>query len=87
MNNKVYIVTAGSYSDYHIVRCFLDKNNAEEYIKISDEWDLNDDIEEYNLDDNLDFKPINYIDIRYDCEWKNDVFKTDKYKFNQTLIR
>jgi uncharacterized membrane-anchored protein len=32
---KVYIITAGSYSDYHIERVFLDKENAERYVKLS----------------------------------------------------
>ena len=30
---KVYIVTEGAYSGYHIERVFLDKKKAEEYVK------------------------------------------------------
>lgn len=30
---KVYIVTSGSYSDYHIDRVFLSENKAHEYLK------------------------------------------------------
>ena len=47
---KVYIVTAGSYSDYHIAKVFTDEDKAEEYR----EWlyDSND-VEEYETEDDL----------------------------------
>lgn len=44
---KAYIVTVGSYSDYQIVRVFLDKALAEQYAKLMgmdytvEEWDVN----------------------------------------------
>lgn len=44
--NKVFVVTAGSYSDYHIVGVFSTKKLAEEY-----RYKLGaDDVEEYELD-------------------------------------
>lgn len=47
---KVYIVTAGDYSDYRIEKVFTDKAKAEEFAKWCyesngvDEWDTEDDI-------------------------------------------
>ena len=53
---KVYVVTAGEYSDYHICKIFLDKEKAEKYVALEneineylcdqcwvDEWDTSDD--------------------------------------------
>lgn len=34
---KVYIVTAGEYSDYHICEVFLDKEKAEKYVAVKNE--------------------------------------------------
>ena len=47
---KVYVVTAGSYSDYRIEKVFTDKVKAEEYA----EWlyDSNP-VKEYNTEDDL----------------------------------
>lgn len=47
---KVYVVTAGDYSDYHIVEIFDSREKAEEYVNHSTDSDLND-IEEYNLNE------------------------------------
>ena len=62
--SKVYIVTTGSYSDYSIHRCFLDKEMALKYISVSNCLDIND-LEEYDLDDNIEFKPVEYVEITY----------------------
>lgn len=43
---KVYVVTAGEYSDYHIYRVFLDKSKAESYAKL-----LGGNVEPYETDD------------------------------------
>lgn len=72
---KVYVVTSGDYSDYHIVGIFDSREKAEEYINHSANSDLNE-IEEYNLNelpdksekvfklesefDVIDFKVIGY---------------------------
>ena len=47
---KVYIVTNGEYSDYHIVNVFSDKGKAEKYVKAI--YGINDEvcIEEYDVD-------------------------------------
>lgn len=51
-NNKVYIITKGSYSDYHICAATLDKNTAVKMAKkfSGDGWG-DTVIEEYVLDD------------------------------------
>lgn len=36
---KVYIVTAGEYSDYHICKVFLDKEKADKYVALETECD------------------------------------------------
>jgi len=47
---KVYIVTQGCYSDYHIVAVFSNKEIAEKYAKkINSEWDPAD-VEEWGVD-------------------------------------
>lgn len=39
----IYVVTAGSYSDYHIEACFKDKEKAELYCKCNEiAWRIND---------------------------------------------
>ena len=66
---KVYVVTAGSYSDYHIAKVFTDKDKAEEYR----EWlyDSND-VEEYETEDNLEVKKYYriYITTRVNTDSK-----------------
>lgn len=65
--SKVYIVTAGSYSDYHILGAFLDKDKAERYVEIHDnnrtyyDW-LN--VEEYNL-----------LDESLECSLERDIYR------------
>ncbi len=44
---KVYVVTAGCYSDYHIVRCFSDKVKAELYVSGLSGYD----VEEFEMDE------------------------------------
>lgn len=50
---KIYVVTKGIYSEYHICRVFLDKDKAEEYRKsISDSsYGGKADVEEYEVDE------------------------------------
>jgi hypothetical protein len=49
MSDKIYIITAGDYSDYHIVTVFSTKELAEAYIE---RWGKGYDarIEEWNVD-------------------------------------
>ena len=44
--DKVYIVTEGEYSDYHVCGVFTSREKAE---KFRDTFCCNDTIEEYNL--------------------------------------
>ncbi len=64
MSKSIYLVTAGSYSDYYIIRAFLDKNKAESYMKVCDKPGLNE-LEEYELSDDKIFTPVCYIDVDY----------------------
>lgn len=59
---KIYVVTKGQYSDYHIVAATLDKEKAERMAKrFSDKWD-ECEVEEYE-DGDIDFRP--YWDVRF----------------------
>ena len=40
---KIYVVTAGEYSDYHICKLFLDKEKAEKYVAIYNEMNEYDE--------------------------------------------
>ncbi|MBQ8521410.1 MAG: hypothetical protein IJ456_08570 [Bacteroides sp.] len=64
---KVYVVTAGDYSDYHIKGIFDSREKAEEYINHSTDSDLND-IEEYNLNELKPDKREKMFEIRSDFE-------------------
>lgn len=57
MLSKVYIVTSGEYSDYHIDACFSTKQKAQEYIKNVEktkEFWGKPSIEEWDLDGSVD---------------------------------
>lgn len=65
--HKVYIVTEGDYSDYHIEACFTTKEKAKEYVKNSkkvenSEW-YRPDIEEWDL--NTNSKIVNVITLDF----------------------
>jgi len=70
---KVYVVTQGEYSDYHIEKVFADRNKAEEYCEMFNEakkdstWASLMEIEEYETaDDTLEtFKG----GLKYIYEW------------------
>lgn len=51
---KVYVVTAGSYSDYHIKKCFVHRNDAESYARKDSEVE-ECDVEEHDLNPVDDF--------------------------------
>ena len=40
---KIYVVTSGFYSDYHIAKVFTDKKAAEAYCNTMDLYNLYDD--------------------------------------------
>ena len=49
---KIFIVTSGAYSDYHIDAVFSTKENAERYNKIHASGDF-EDIEEFEVDEDM----------------------------------
>lgn len=65
---KIYVVTKGSYSDYHIVAATLDKEKAEAIAKrFSDKWD-DCDVEEYE-DCEVDTRP--YWNVTFEGSTSN----------------
>jgi hypothetical protein len=51
---KVYVITKGEYSDYHICAVTLDEKEAEQLAKIhTDSWDKAD-VEEWDTEDHQD---------------------------------
>lgn len=76
---KIYIVTGGTYSDYHICEVFSSKEKAKEYIKKrleienTCEYSFHNDyfrIEEYEIDRSVDLAEEITVDIwfKYDNE-------------------
>ena len=64
---KVYVVTAGEYSDYHIERVFLDKDKAHRYSNVR--YGMN--VEEHDTD--AEDKPIPaFFQIQY-CPERNEI--------------
>lgn len=69
MMDKVWIVTEGSYSDYHIVAVFSSEEKAKEYVETygeEDSYSLGDVIEEWDVDvvDDLP-KGMKYYKVYY----------------------
>jgi len=70
---EIYIVTQGSYSDYHIKACFSNRKYAEDYCANVNNLDnrYTDEaiIEEYDVDDsevrNLIIRSVWRIDIKF----------------------
>lgn len=55
---KIYVVTAGIYSDYHIERVFTDRKKAEEYkLWLRD----SNDVEEYDTSDDIFIQKKYYV--------------------------
>ena len=66
--SKVYVVTDGEYSDYHIEACFSTKKKAQEYIKNAkkvNESYYYPDIEEWELDSNSDIVDVIYLTFTF----------------------
>ena len=65
---KVYVITSGEYSDYHIVRVFAEKENAQKYIALMNKGRCiySDDyyLEEYETDDDNFTCPETPIECR-----------------------
>lgn len=71
---KVYVITAGSYSDYHIERVFLDKEKAERYVELSNNRYETPYIEEFETDDDEVIEPITFISVNYSkgCSYREN---------------
>ena len=69
---KVYIVTDGEYSDYHIKRVFIDGEKAGRYLETSCGR-----IEEFNTSDDVDIEHITYTHVFY--KWHKDEDCFDLY--------
>lgn len=67
--NKVYIVTEGDYSDYHIEACFTTKQKAEEYIenskKVEDSNWYRPGLEVWDLDTNTEIVNVITLDFTF----------------------
>ena len=66
MTSTIYVVTSGSYSDYHIEQVFLNKEKAEEYIEKFNKATVYDEarLEEYETFDENKAEAVDYIWIR-----------------------
>jgi len=82
---KVYIVTDGSYSDYHIERVFLEKEKAEHFSELID-----GDVGEYETDDDKQFEDYNVIRCWYNFIGEFTSYFTNivgqKYALNKTAF-
>lgn len=65
MSEKVFIVTSGSYSAYHIDAVFKDKEKAELYCRCHEDCE----IEEYEFNDGKIYTSFNAV--RVQCEYRN----------------
>lgn len=99
---KIYVVTSGCYSDYHIEKVFTDKTKATEYA----EWlEDSNDIEEYETEDELQVNKFYNVVITlkvYDNgrenlntrfsktdnngEWNNYISYSDYHKYSRDHI-
>lgn len=78
--SKVYIVTAGDYSDYHICAASLDKEHAEILAKrYTDSYD-EAEIEEYELDEFFEEAKQGYCWYWCSCNLENGMFGQVKVK-------
>ena len=62
MEDIIYVVTSGCYSDYHIEAVFKDKSKAEYYCTCHEDCT----IEDYSLSDSNIFTPFESVIINFD---------------------
>lgn len=65
MKNAVYVITQGSYSEYHICAVTLDKERAIKLSKFYTDSDGEARIEEFDLDDPTDAVIENLVPVYY----------------------
>ena len=86
MEEKIYIITQGEYSDYSIKACFSTREKAEEYLKIVEktvkDWEDWYRIEEYPLDTGSEI--VNFIMMRMELKvgFNTDSLKSGKIHIN-----
>ena len=66
LNCKVYVLTKGDYSDYHICAVTMDKNHAENMKKLLDGRYKEARIEEYILDETKENGNLYYVEFSDD---------------------
>lgn len=76
MNDKVYVITKGNYSDYHICAVTLDKDRAQKLKKLYSDRRKNAEIEEYVPNE---AKPMFMYGVEMDTSGKVLAFKADEY--------
>ena len=67
LNHKVYVITKGSYSDYHICAVTLDRSRAEKLKKLFGERYDEATIEEYILNECKENGNMYYVDFPDDA--------------------
>ena len=80
--DKVYIVTSGAYSDYHIDAVFINEEKAKAYC----ECHTDRQIEEYELSDSDTYTPFNIVEIIYHL---NPIYVADlepKFEFEKLTL-
>jgi hypothetical protein len=78
---KIYIITEGSYSDYHIVGVAEDRESAE---LLMEKW-CADDIEEFNINTVDDAKSIQNKSVFEVTMWKNGKSSVRIPKYNHQI--
>lgn len=79
---KIYIITKGEYSDYHIVTTFNDKKTADDFVNLMNKrfsnYSEKYEIEEYDILEKIDdYKPYDvFLNISYDSRDKKIDFST-----------
>lgn len=77
---KVYIVTSGIYSDYHIDRVFSTREKAQEYLDHIGNYE-NADIKEYNLDEETPRGVFGYCVTISNSDGEATVYRIDFNNF------
>ena len=99
---KVYVVTQGEYSDYHIEQIFTDRDKAELFCTtLNVDYYAPPEIEEYETDEvKIEGEFYRYVvgygtkEIKYDGTWKYRLYNYEivryknpiKEEFEETLI-
>lgn len=75
MKNIVYVITQGSYSDYHICAVTLDKERAKKLSKFYANSDGEANIEEFDLGDPIEAVIENLVPVYHIIIWKKGTYR------------